>query len=307
MRTRGKGDMFTRVARGVGNPVPTTEKVKKAAYAEYNTSGEFAPGKMAQLPKKGETTQFAEAQPSTTTGPVGATPTTPAAAAGPGTQMAQGERSLYERVFPSASAQPPAATTPGASSSPATPANMAPGTPRITTDISGVSAPATAVSREVRNPLGIYNNPRPDVMNQFGYRKDLTAGAMALPQTNVPAATATITPTSTTTTAAPAPTPAAVTALPQQLSAPGPAPDISGAQVSQIKNQVQAIAEMPNAASPTPRMEQVSRVTQTVDHDQSLKMMQSPADTPSMYRAFARSFGNETSGVYGESHFDYGK
>lgn len=43
-------DEYLKVARGVGNPVKDTEKVKVASYHENLKTGQFAPGKVAQLP-----------------------------------------------------------------------------------------------------------------------------------------------------------------------------------------------------------------------------------------------------------------
>lgn len=56
---KGGGDIYDRVARGVGNPVASTEAVKRQAYARNTQSGTFAPGREANL----EGIQMAQAEP----------------------------------------------------------------------------------------------------------------------------------------------------------------------------------------------------------------------------------------------------
>jgi putative chitinase len=56
---KGGGDIYDRVARGVGNPVASTEAVKKQAFARNMQSGTFAAGREANL----EGIQMAAADP----------------------------------------------------------------------------------------------------------------------------------------------------------------------------------------------------------------------------------------------------
>ena len=56
---KGGGDIYERVARGVGNPVASTEAVKRQAFARNMQSGTFAPGREANL----DGIQMAEAIP----------------------------------------------------------------------------------------------------------------------------------------------------------------------------------------------------------------------------------------------------
>jgi hypothetical protein len=93
--------------------------------------------------------------------------------------------------------------------------------------------------------------------------------------------------------------------MPQSKPAPGPAIDTTSMQMN---NQMQTIlasqASRPAQTQAAPQ--QVTQVTQVLNHDHTMKMIQNPVDNPSMHRAFSRAFGNETPGIFGESHFNYG-
>lgn len=53
MKTRGPGgSVYEQIARGVGNPVAETEAVKKQAYAQFVSSGEFSSDKAGQAPQQ---------------------------------------------------------------------------------------------------------------------------------------------------------------------------------------------------------------------------------------------------------------
>jgi hypothetical protein len=193
--------------------------------------------------------------------------------------MAQAPKTFMERMFPSTGAAEINATTPKSEvrTSPA------------------FAAPTVPVSREARTPLGIYSNPsRYDVMSQFGYRKQLDT-ASVISQSSSPAVPAASTPQQTT-----------VTAMPHVHNTPGPAPDMTSMQMNQIRNQMQMMTPQAPPQNVMPTIQNPSPVTQVLNHDHTMNMIQNPADTPSAYRAFARAYGNETPGTFGEGHFNYG-
>jgi len=253
-------------------------------------------------------TQFAGARPETTTAQVGPGATTPAAAPMMPTQMAsqqKEEKGLFQQAKEFAgigSTQPVAQpsvgttgtpTTPAAQPSVTTPTYVAPGTPSVSTSISNAAAPAAPISKAARTPFGIYANPsKTDIMNQFGYRKELSATPVTS-TSNVPAAPATP-PTVL------APTKGAM------MQAPGPAPDTTAMQM-RTQMQTVAMAQAGEAQRPMPQMQQVSQVSHVLNHDQTMKMIQNPADNPSVYRAFARTAtGEELPGALGHGHFSNG-
>lgn len=243
-------------------------------------------------------TQVATAEPKATTPAVSSSPATPGAATGVTTAMAQPEKTFMQKVFPSSVAgeatrqtQTPSTQRVSTATTPSTQQTEV----RATTIPNPVAPAAPIAARETRIPFGIYANPRPDMMHQFGYKKTLDS-ATVMPQTNVPAVTAT-TPNQT-----------LVTSMPQRQSAPGPAPDITSSQISQMRSQM----EVMSAATPTqpsiqmPPIQNQSPITHVLNHDHTMKMIQNPVDNPSAHRAFARAFGNETPGSFGETHFNYG-
>lgn len=231
--------------------------------------------------------QIADATPVTSTGQVGSGVTTPTAGMVPTTGMATQEKGFMEKIGQFAfGSKPSMAATSG---SPVTPSNA----PSISPSVTNVTAPAMPVPKESRTPFGIYSNPsRSDMMTQFGYKKRLDTASIVPEQSTTPAVT---TPTRT-----------FVASMPQSQPAPGPAPDTTAMQ---MRTQMQTIASTASMESPKPlpQMQQVSQVTQVLNHDHTMKMIQNPADSPSMYRAFARTaMGEELPGQLGHGHFSNG-
>lgn len=238
-------------------------------------------------------TQFAGVRPETTTGQIGAGVTTPTAAPMVGTQMAaqepkgfaqQAKEFVTEKLGSGkATAQPSmgtagSPTTPMAGPGQTTPTYVSPGTPSVSTSISNAAAPAAPISKSARTPFGIYANPsKTDIMNQFGYRKELSATPVTS-TSNVPAA--------------PAIPPTVVPTKGAMMQAPGPAPDTTAIQ---MRTQMQTAAMTSGETQrPMLQMQQAPQVSHILNHDHTMKMIQNPIDTPSAGRAFARAEGRES-------------
>lgn len=251
-------------------------------------------------------TRMADARPVTTTGAVGVTPTTPTAGPMMPTQVAsqqKQERGFFQKAqeftglgSTKSVAQPSAdasgsPTTAVARPGPTTPTYVAPGTPSVSTSISNVVAPAKPISSQARNPEGIYSSFRQsDIAHQFAYGKKLSATPVTS-TTNVPASPA----------IPPAPVTTPVTGA--QMKAPGPAPDTTAMQM----NQTTALTSVLSTSASQQKMPQFGQAPDSVmNHDNTMKAIQMPVDTPSAGRAFARAHGEETPGMFGEKHFSYG-
>jgi hypothetical protein len=247
-------------------------------------------------------TQFAQAMP--TTGEVAPGQTTaPGTTAITPQHLAAHEQSMSEKIAAALGAAPkasagaaPVTTTPMSKEAPATPPNIAPGTPSVSSSVSAATAPAKPVSRDVRNPLGMYSTPSSkDMMYQFGGAGKTRMSADLVPQTNVPASTATpIVPRAT------------VAPLPGAQNAPGPAPDTTAMQMNQMRNEVQATMAT-NATNTPASVRQASEApSKGVNLDNTMKQIAQPYDNPSFHRAITRAYGSETPGDVGQNHFNYG-
>lgn len=246
-----------------------------------------------------KTNQFAKAMP--TTGIVG-----PGVTTQPGTTLKTPENikvatepSFTDKakqaigLAPPAAAETkmPAATTPKTQASFTTPPNIPAGTPSVSSSVSAVAAPTTKFSKESRNASQIYSSfNKTDIMHQFGYGKKMSADVV--PETNVPVAPA-------------APFTTQSTVVPQRASqaAPGPAPDATAMQMSQMRTEMAAFSATQGQTT-TSKQQDIS--LKSVDLDRTMKDISQPYDNPSFHRAMSRAYGNETPGEVGQNHFSYG-
>lgn len=273
---------------------------KPRGFADINVMNKEKYAEYMESEKQRKQTLTAGAEPSQTTPGVGAAPTTVAQTQPP---------SIMERIFPSAAAEKvPTAAQP--------PRNLvdAPLPPRrpVTTpgsmNLSAQPAPPGAgITPEAMRSVGISAKPgtsegtyRERVLNQFGVGNIPTPTATVAPQNNRPSVSPGATPASTPKSAPTVVTPSA------QLQAPGPAPDTTAMQM-RTQMQTVAMTQAGEAQRPMPQMQQVSQVSHVLNHDQTMKMIQNPADNPSVYRAFARTAtGEELPGALGHGHFSNG-
>lgn len=253
-------------------------------------------------------TRMADARPVTTTGEVGVTPTTPTTGPMMPTQVAsqqKQDKGFFQKAqeftglgSAKSIAQPSVGAT-GTSATPSmgpgqtTPTYVAPGTPSVSTSVSSAAAPATPISKEARNPLGVYSTYRQsDIMHQFGYRKELSATPVTS-TSNIPASPAS--PTIVT------PTRGAM------MQAPGPGPDTSAMQMKQTAAMTAAFTASPAAPSQQRIIDTPPPTNVAMNQDSVMKMIQNPVDNPSIGRAFARTaMGHELPGSSGHGHFGNG-
>lgn len=238
-------------------------------------------------------TRVADARPVTTTGAVGVTPTTPTTGPMMPTQVAsqqKQDKGFFQQAqeftglgSAKSIAQPSVgatgtSTTPSMGPGQTTPTYVAPGTPSVSTSISSAAAPAKPFSSQARNPEGIYSSFRQsDIAHQFAYGKKLSATPVTS-TTNVPASPA---------------IPSAPVTVPitgTQMKAPGPTPDTAAMQM----NQTTALTSVLSTSASQQKMPQFGQAPDSVmNHDNTMKAIQTPVDTPSMGRAFARIEGRE--------------
>lgn len=81
------------------------------------------------------------------------------------------------------------------------------------------------------------------------------------------------------------------------MQAPGPAPGTDAIHTTNMTAMAAAVAasSQTQGKSAAPPMQQVSQVA-TENHDARMKLIQSPADNPSIYRAFSRINSGEDLG-----------
>lgn len=244
-------------------------------------------------------TQYAGVTPTNTTAAVGPSPVTPGTTATPTTQMAQAkEPSFFEKAkiaaglsTPSVAKEATSTTTPGTAATSTTPAVNAGRVLSNSMNIEAQPAPTTKFSKEARNPLGIYSLPsRNDVTYQFGAGKKMSASV--IPQTNVPATPA---------------APVSISATPGLMPAPGPAPDVTSVQMTQMRNEMAAVAAQQQTPAAAPRSSTPAPApSQGFDAAHAMHQIAQPYNTPSFHRAVTRAYGSETPGEVGQNHFNNG-
>lgn len=244
-------------------------------------------------------TQYAGVTPTNTTAAVGPSPVTPGTTATPTTQMAQAkEPSFFEKAkiaaglsTPSVAKEATSTTTPGTAATSTTPAVNAGRVLSNSMNIEAQPAPTTKFSKEARNPLGIYSLPsRNDVTYQFGAGKKMSASV--IPQTNVPATPA---------------APVSISATPGLMPAPGPAPDATSVQMTQMRNEMAAVAAQQQTPAAAPRSSTPAPApSQGFDAAHAMHQIAQPYNTPSFHRAVTRAYGSETPGEVGQNHFNNG-
>lgn len=273
----------------------------------YRIGRQFEGMKVAQQAGSRET-QLADVTPSVRSGQVG--PTTPPTPA----MQAPSQKALFDLMTSRRGQAEPSQVTPAPSTNiprtPVTPGSMS---------ISQQPAPQIPISRQARNPLGIYSRPSSRDM-MYGFAKGENVSKTQLEGvTNVGRATpASTTPDSNTTQTATPVTPsqrqlrnlptfakfdtsnmASVSPYVGVGATPGPVPDRTSGQMAQIRDQMRTISEM--ATSQAGKERQMPEAAPTkVEHAPAI------AVPPSYERAVGRSHQEENKTRAADNVHSYG-
>jgi hypothetical protein len=90
------------------------------------------------------------------------------------------------------------------------------------------------------------------------------------------------------------------------MPAPGPAPDMSAAQMGAMRNEMAAIAQQQSTPVMARQASMQAPPTQGFNPDHAMKQIAQPMNTPSFQRAMFNVNGESTPGEVGQNHFSYG-
>lgn len=285
-----------------GGPNKAHHSVESVKQALMSARTEFANRKVEP------TTQLADVSPAVRAGKVG--PTTPATPE----MQAPSQKALFDLMSSRRGQAETSQVTPAASTNiprtPTTPGSMS---------LSAQPAPQTPISKQVRNPLGIYSRPSSrDMMYGFAKGEDVSKTQLE-GVTNVGRATpASTTPDSNTTQTATPVTPsqrqlrnlptfakfdtsnmASVSPYVGVGATPGPVPDRTSGQMAQIRDQMRTISEMATSQAGKER-QMPQEAPSKVEHTPAIPV------PPSYERAVGRSHQEENKTRAADNVHSYG-